>query len=230
MTPIALVVLAAGAGAYAYAIDRGTISDADRAARRADVFPSFHVEEVSLVDLEHDGESLILERKRDGGNGASWAMTSPKAERADGAAEDAHLRELELAKRVREVSGHDAAALGTPRVRGRLVIGAVQYRFALGADAPRPNGGAYMHIEGDATFVVGRSLKVQLLRGADAYRERTARWRSASARRRGGCQDGHRYVRHREKEDFVLPRRHANARLARCRGPTLCGIRGFARR
>ena len=30
-----------------------------------------------------------------------------------------------------------------------------------------------MRVEGEGTFVVGRSLKVQLLRGADAYRDRT---------------------------------------------------------
>jgi hypothetical protein len=52
-------------------------------------------------------------------------------------------------------------------------VGSIGYRFLLGADTVSPEGAAYMRVEGEGTFVVGRSLKVQLLRGADAYRDRT---------------------------------------------------------
>jgi hypothetical protein len=52
-------------------------------------------------------------------------------------------------------------------------MGSVEYRFALGADAPRPEGAAYMRLEREGTFVVDRALTAQLRRPADAYRDRT---------------------------------------------------------
>ena len=173
-TPILLVLVAACAAAYAYVIDRHAVSDADRALRQSDVFPSFRVEDVGRIELTHDRESTVLERDGAGhaGFGGGWRLASPLQESADAAAVDALLRELELAKRLRVVPANDAPGLDAPRVRGRVFVGPVRYVFALGADAPRPEGAAYMRLEGDATFVVGRSLKMQLLRGADAYRER----------------------------------------------------------
>ncbi len=172
-TPVALVVLAIGTAGYAYFVDRGRISDADRAARRTDVFPTFRVDQVRRVELVHGAETLALER--DAAQGADgqpgWSMTSPRPDAADPAAVDALLRELEMAARVRTVSDDDAE-LGTPRVRGRVTVGPVEYHFVLGADAPTPEGAAYMRLEGEGTFVVERTLKVQLQRGADAYRER----------------------------------------------------------
>ena len=175
VTPIALVVLAGGTAAYAYLVDRGTISDADRAARRSDVFPSFRVDEVKRIELDHGAEATVLEREPEAGaNGAPvWTMTSPRHETADGAAVDQLLRELELASRLRDVDPSEAAGVDAPRVRGSITVGPLDYRFALGADAPRPEGAAYMKLDGEGTFVVGRSLKVQLLRTADAYRDHT---------------------------------------------------------
>ncbi|MDP9002027.1 MAG: DUF4340 domain-containing protein [Myxococcota bacterium] len=173
-TPIALVGVAAIAAAYAYLVDRSTVSDADRSARRKDVFPSFRTDQATRVELERDRESLVLERDDDAGPGASsaWMMTSPRRERAETAAVDLLLRELELATRVRDVTGVAGLGLDAPRARGRVTLGRLQYRFALGADALRPDGAAYMSIDDEGAFVVERSLKVQLLRGADAYRDR----------------------------------------------------------
>ncbi len=171
VTPLALVVLAVGAVSYAYFVDRGRVSDADRSVRRRDVFPSFRVESVRRVELVHASEKLVLEREADAG--AVWAMTSPQREPIDAATVDALLRELEMATRVRDVQDSDSAGLDAPRVRGSVVVGPLEYHFVLGADAIAPEGAAYMRIEGEGTFVVGRSLKVQLLRGADAYRDRT---------------------------------------------------------
>jgi hypothetical protein len=172
-TPVALVVLAAGAAAYAYLVDRGTVSDVERAARRSDVFPSFRVDDVTRIELEHGAESLVLERGGDAAGGALWSMTSPRGERADAAAVDVLLRDLEMARRLRDVDPKDAPGLDAPRVRGRVRVGALEYRFVLGDDAPVPDGAAYMRVDGEGTFVVDRVLKVQLLRGADAYRDRT---------------------------------------------------------
>ena len=183
-TPVVLVVLAAAAAAYAYLVDRRTVSDADRATRRRDVFPSLRADEVNRVELEHGRELFVLERDLDAGSAVSavWLMTAHQQQqkglqsRADTAAVDMLLREMEFATRLRQVpDGANLAsvALTTPRARGRVNVGSLEYRFALGADAPRPEGGAYMSIDGEGTFVVDRSLKAQLLRGADAYRDRT---------------------------------------------------------
>jgi hypothetical protein len=171
VTPVSLVILAAAAVGYAYVVDRKTVSDSDRATRQGDAFPSFRVDRVGRVELDRPGESLVLERDPDAG-AAAWLITSPRRERADSAAVDALLRELELAKRVRDVAERDAAGLEQPRVRGKLNIGSLEYRFALGGEAPRPDGAAYMRLDGEGAFVVGRSLAVQLLRGFDAYRDR----------------------------------------------------------
>jgi hypothetical protein len=171
-TPIAITILAVVAAAYAYIVDRRTVSDADRAARRRDVFPSFRAEDVARVEMEHGGEALALERDVDAGASAAWLMTSPRRERADATAVDTLLRELELAARLREVGQIGGLGLDAPRVRGAVTVGPLRYGFALGADTARPEGGAYMRVDGEGTFVVDRSLKVQLLRGADAYRDR----------------------------------------------------------
>jgi hypothetical protein len=146
------------------------VSDADRASRSRDVFPTFRVERVRRVELVHGAETLILDAKPGGGD--VWEIEAPRREAADIAAVDALLRELEMATRVRDVQDGDAAGLDAPRVRGSVKVGPLDYRFVLGADAVTPEGAAYMHVDGEGTFVIGRSLKVQLLRGADAYRDR----------------------------------------------------------
>lgn len=169
VTPIALVVLAAATAAYAFFVDRSLVSDGDRAARKRDVFPSFRVDEVRRVELSHGAEDLVLERAP--GLGASWVMTSPRHEPPDAAVVDVLMRELEMATRVRDLPPAEASGMEAPRVRGKVTVGALEYHFVLGGDAPRPDGAAYMRVEGEGTFVAGRSLTVQLLRGADAYRD-----------------------------------------------------------
>jgi hypothetical protein len=174
VTPVVLIALATGVAAYLYLVDRGTLSDADRAARKRDAFPSFRIDEVTRIELSQAGESLVLVRDADAGPaGASWTLTSPALGPADPGAVDALLRELESGVRVRDVDDGLDAGLGSPRVRGAVTMGALALRFSLGADAPRPEGAAYMRVEGEGTFVVGRSLRAQLLRGSDAYRPRT---------------------------------------------------------
>ncbi len=169
LTPLALMVLTCAALAYAYFVDRGTVSDLDRQVRAREVFPMFQLDLVQRVELSHGPEMLVLERPP--GAGAAWAITSPRHEVADPTAVDSLLRELELAKRLRTVS--EEARFGDIRVRGRILIGRVQYAFTLAGDAPAPQGGAYMRLEGEPPFVVETSLKVQLLRTSDAYRVRS---------------------------------------------------------
>jgi hypothetical protein len=171
VTPIALVVLAAATASYALFVDRARVSDADRAARKRDVFPSFRADEVRRVELLHGDEVLVLERTS--GGGAGWMMTSPRRGPADAAAVDTLTRELETAVRVRDVPPAEASGMETPRVRGRVSVGPIEYHFVLGGAAPRPFGAAYMRVDGEGTFVAERALGEQLLRGADAYRDRT---------------------------------------------------------
>jgi Domain of unknown function (DUF4340) len=178
VTPVALVVAAAAAAAYTYFVDRHTVSKADRAGRPRDVFPSLRPDDVDRVELEHGREVLVLERKADAGAATPghWVLTSQRREDADTVAVDMLLHELEFATRVRQVPDGPTlagAALAVPRTRGRIDVGPLVYRFVVGADAPRPEGAAYMSVDGEGTFVVDRSLKAQLLRGADAYRDRT---------------------------------------------------------
>jgi hypothetical protein len=170
VTPVALIVLAAGATAYAYLVDRHGVSDADRAARKDSVVPAFAPGDVRQIELQQGSVRLALERDVDGG--AGWAMTSPRREAADPAAVDALVQQLDRARRARDVSPDEAPGLDAPRVRGRLSLGDVEYRFALGGDAPRPEGGAYVRLDGEGTFVVDRDVKAALLRGADDYRDR----------------------------------------------------------
>jgi hypothetical protein len=171
-TSVVLVALAIGATAYAYVADRGAISDADREGRDHDVFPSFRVADVRRVELGRNDGDVRLDRATEGGDG--WTVSAPHlaAQRADPGAVDALLREFEVAKRIREVPDGEAHGLEAPRVKGKLRVGRIEYEFALGDDALRPEGGAYMRLDGEGAFVVDRGLKAQLLRGADAYRDR----------------------------------------------------------
>jgi len=205
LTSVALVVAAAGASAYAYLIDRGTISDADRTQRQRDLFPSFRVEDVTRIELEQAGERLVLQRNPD--DRSIWLMTSPHPEAADASAVDVLLRELEMAKRLREAPARsEDAPRAATRVRGRIVIARLRYDFELEDDAPRPEGAAYMRIEGEGTFVIDRTLKVQLLRSADAYRQRTLVPYGASevARLNVGMRDGG-YTLQRKGSSFRVP-------------------------
>jgi hypothetical protein len=208
VTPIGLAVLSAAVVAYAYFVDRSTVSDADRAARRAEIFPTFRVEEVTRIELVHGAESLVLERSVDGGDGALWTLTSPLRERADAAAVDVLLRDLERAARVRAVDPKNASGLDAPRARGAVHVGALTYTFALGGEAPAPDGGAYLRVDGEGTFVIGRALKVQLLRGADAYRDR-------SIVPYGGSSVARLDVQRASGEHFILERHGATFRIAR---------------
>jgi hypothetical protein len=174
VTPIALIVLAAGATAYALLVDRHAISDVDRAARRHDAFPSFRVDEVARVELGTSTETIVLERAAtgDAGSVSPWVLSSPRREPADPGAVDVLLRAMELGQRVRDVGDEVATGLDAPRVRGAVTMGEVVLRFEVGAPAPRPDGAAYMRVEGEGAFVIGRALATQLLRGSDAYRQR----------------------------------------------------------
>ncbi len=171
LTSIALVVLAAGSLVYAYCFDRGVADDADRAAGAGRVFPRFDVADAKEVVVESPAGRLVLERAADGGS--AWRMTSPRAEDADPAAVGALLEDMRVAARARDVAVDPrAAGLTPPRAHGSVTLGTLRYDFELGAPAPVPEGAAYMRVDGKGVFVTDRLLAEDLLRGADAYRDR----------------------------------------------------------
>ncbi len=173
VTSLALIVLAAGALSYAYLFDRGGAPGREPVEGPRRVFPWLEPLEVRALSLERADGRLAFARTGDAG-AATWDMTSPDAEPADPATVDALLADLGAAVRLRDVS-LDAAATGlsAPRVRGRLELGGVAHTFALGAPAPLPSGASYMRVDAGGVFVVGPVLTEDLLRAADAYRDRT---------------------------------------------------------
>jgi hypothetical protein len=170
---LVLVACAALLGAYAY-VDRKTVSDAERKERENDVFPAYRRQEVDRIELVQGGVKLAFEKRVSGDAGdTTWQMTSPRDERADAAAVDKLLGDIEFAGIVRKVDPSAAVGLDAPRVAGTLAMGRLVDRFALGAPAPTPEGAAYFRLDGEGTFVVSRDFATSLLKGPDEYRERT---------------------------------------------------------
>ncbi len=178
LTSIALCLAAAGVGVYAW-VDRDRVSEGEKKAREGSIFPAWRREDISRIELEREGEKLVLQRvlASDAGDNG-WHMISPRADEADAAAVDKLLQQLELGNSIRKVVVGGGAGLEKPRLRGAIVMGTITFRFALGDAAPTPEGAAYMRVEagptGDArTIVVPRELVTELLKGQAAYRART---------------------------------------------------------
>ena len=164
---IVVMVLAAMAVAYSWWWDRGAVTDAERNVRKNHVFSVFRAEDVTRIDIEHAGEKLTLVRAVYG-----WQMTSPHREIANVAAVDDLLQRLGNAVRVRSVEAGTGFAGAPARAIGAIAIAKREYHFALGAIAPTPQGGSYMRVDGDGSFVVTADIADALLKRADAYRER----------------------------------------------------------
>jgi hypothetical protein len=170
---IVLVLCAIPLAIYAF-LDRKSISDAERKDRQADVFPAYRRQDVSRVELTISRTKLVVERRQGPGDAGDteWWMTSPRDERADAAAVDKLLGDIEFAGIVRKVDP-GIATFDAPRVTGVMSMGSVVYRFALGGDAPTPQGAAYFRVDGEGTFVVSKDFALSLTKAPDAYRERT---------------------------------------------------------
>ena len=178
-TSLALIAVAVGLGAYAYFVDRGKVTDTERARRSNDVFPAYRREDVSRVLVARAGApALVLERKAgpDGGD-PSWTLASPRPGEepivADQAAVERLLGAFEFASIVRKVAADAGAFAAAPRATGTLGMGRVVYHFVLGAAAPAPEGSAYFHVDGEGDFVIPHELVTALLQSPDTYRERT---------------------------------------------------------
>ncbi len=185
---IVAIVLAIVAGVWIF-VDRGKISDTERKDREHDVFPAYRRGDIDSLELVQGGQTLRIERRPDVVDGGEahggrspgaethWQLTSPVDERADPAAVDRFIGDLEFAGVVRKVDPTKAPDVNKgfdpPRVRGTLSMKPLVYHFALGGPAPLPEGAAYFRVDGEGTFVVSKDFVAAVLNGADTYRERT---------------------------------------------------------
>jgi hypothetical protein len=169
-----VLVVVAGLLAVGFALDRKSVSDAERRERDTDVFPAYRRQDVSRIELAQGSVKTVIERRSEGDAGETvWWMTSPRDERADAASVDKLLGDIEFAGIVRKVDPKIPAGVETPRMTGTLSMGPLLYRFALGGDAPTPQGDGYFRVDGEGSFVVSKDFVASLLKGSDAYRERT---------------------------------------------------------
>ncbi len=169
-TTIVLFVLAAALGVWLWT-QRDTVSVGERKRRENSAFEVWRREELSRVEIQHEGETIVLEREAR--KDAPWRMTSPRADRCDQASVERLLTTLEFAS-VKRRPTDDPSLLGlaSPRARGTVTMGGLVLRFALGAPSPRPEGSAYFRVGDEAPVVVGREVVDALLASSDTLRDR----------------------------------------------------------
>jgi hypothetical protein len=173
-----MVVLAIVAGVWML-VDRGKVTDRERQDRGHDVFPAYRRGDIDGFELVQGASRVAISRRPDPGDGGDfhWHMTAPVDERADPAAVDRFIGDLEFAGAIRKVDPSAAPDIGRgfdpPRMRGTLSMKPLVYHFALGGPAPIPEGAAYFRVDGEGTFVVSKDFVASLMNGPDAYRERT---------------------------------------------------------
>jgi hypothetical protein len=166
---IVLFVAAAALGAWLW-LTRDSVSQDEKTRRSNDVFAAWRREELSRVEIAHEGETIVLER--DAKKDAPWRMTSPLADRSDQAAVERLLTTLEFATVKRRANEEGALGLDAPRASGSVTMGGLVVRFALGGPSPRPEGSAYFRVEGEPAIVVAKELADALLQPSDALRDR----------------------------------------------------------
>ncbi|MCL2725551.1 MAG: DUF4340 domain-containing protein [Polyangiaceae bacterium] len=171
-TTIVIVLLAVGVGLWLLR-DRDKVTTGERALRDNDVFPAWRRNELSRIEIAHEGETIVFERDAKDATSGAWRMTSPRSGRVDPAAVERLLQALEFATVLRKVSDGPELGLDTPRAAGKVTMGALVQRFALGAPSPRPPGSSYFRVGDGTPVVVSRELTDALLLSSDGYRDRT---------------------------------------------------------
>lgn len=174
-TTLLLLSIAVALGLWLW-IDRDEVTEAERSRREDNVFPAWRREDVSRIEIAHEGETILL-YKEPGEDGA-WRTSSPREERVDQQAMERLMTTLEFATVVRKVgasaAGSDAQlGLEAPRAAGSVAMGSLRFRFALGAPSPRPEGSSYFRVDDGEPFVASRELTEALLASSDTYRDRT---------------------------------------------------------
>lgn len=162
-TTILMFLAVVGLVAYLF-LDREKVSTTEAKLRTKNVFPAWRKDDLKRIEIAHDDETIVLANANGG-----WALEAPVAGRVDGAAVDRLLGTLEFATRVRPAE----EGAGAERAHGKIVMGDLTFRFALGGPSPRPEGSSYLRIDDGAPFVVSKELTDALLARADTYRDRT---------------------------------------------------------
>lgn len=168
-----VLLLAVASVAFWLWSTRDRVSEGEKQRRENNLFGAWRREELSRVEIAHEGETIVL--VRDARKDGAWRMTSPRAERADQAAAERLLTTLEFATVARKVGSDDSASFGleSPRAAGSVAMGALVFRFVLGGPAPRPEGASYFKVDDGPPVVVSKELTSALLAPADTLRDRT---------------------------------------------------------
>jgi hypothetical protein len=169
-TTIVLLVVLLALGAWLWS-QRDSVTEGEKKRRENSVFSAWRREELSRFEIQHEGETIVLER--DAKKDSTWRMTAPRADRCDQAAVERLLTMLEFAGVKRRPTETADLGLDSPRARGSVTMGGLVLRFALGEKSPRPEGSAYFRVEGEAPIVVGKEVADALLDSSDKYRDRS---------------------------------------------------------
>ncbi|HEY8078452.1 MAG TPA: hypothetical protein VIF62_30190, partial [Labilithrix sp.] len=143
-TTLVLLALAVALGVWLW-MHRDAVSEGERKRRENSAFEAWRREEISRFELQHEGETIVLER--DAAKDSAWRMTSPRKDRCDQAAVERLLTVLEFAS-VKRKATDDPSVLGlaSPRARGAVTMGGLVLHFVLGAPSPRPEGSGYFRV------------------------------------------------------------------------------------
>jgi hypothetical protein len=169
LTTIVLVIAAVALVVYVW-LDKNKLTTSEQKARESSVFPAWRRDELTRIEIAHEGETVVLAREN---KDASWRMTSPREERVDQGAAERLTTTLEFANRVRPVVANDALGLEHPRASGAVTMGAMTFHIVLGGPSPRPEGSSYAKVDDGAPFVCSKELTEALLASSDTYRDRS---------------------------------------------------------
>jgi len=132
---VALGVVAALLLGYVLAFERTSITSKELSERKARVLPSFVREKVDRLELERQGQRVVLEKKpNEEGELRGWRLLAPVASEADEDVVDRVLGELEWLSARRTLDAltpEDAKRFGLAAPRYRVTYGTAGSRHVL---------------------------------------------------------------------------------------------------
>ena len=175
-TTVGIVALTAIAGVVVLVQDRGSITTAERTARRRNLLPAFRGDDVSEVKLTVQGKAArALRGPADALGQRPWKVE------IDGAvwpAEEPAIDQLLAALRDgvvdRWIQG-EAPQAGEPRAMIAVEMGKQRYRVTVRGAAPTPPGAVYVEVEGGdapAFGVITAQLAAVLLAPPERLRQK----------------------------------------------------------
>jgi len=171
LVSVALAVLAV-ASVLGVLATRHAPTTAERDERVKNLFPVWHEDEVSRIELDAGTATLVLEK-----GDAGWTVRAPEPEPADAAAVQKLVGAIGFVTPARklEASEENGHGLAKPRATLRVRMGETTLTLALGDAAPTPAGGAYVALDGAGArraAVVPREAAALFTARADDFRER----------------------------------------------------------